>query len=193
MPPYGLAALQIRPPAFDLGSTLATLSSLDAARRAQGGGLGLQAITPNPSSGEGAALSSLRMPGTQPTVGGLDRSVPRSLRLNNPGAIEFGPFARSMGATESDGRYARFSSLENGYAAMDRLLGSYVGRGQNTVSSIIGRWAPANVDNNSTARYIASVAARLGLDPDDPVPQHLMPQLAEAMAFYEAGRPVPRP
>ncbi len=38
----------------------------------------------------------------------------RSWRNNNPGNIEYGPFARSMGATGTDGRFAKFPSYEAG-------------------------------------------------------------------------------
>lgn len=125
---------------------------------------------------------------------------PRTVRTNNPGAIEFGPFAQSAGATGSDGRYAVFPDVATGYNAMDRLLGVYAGRGQNTIASIIGgtpdnpnrAWAPRSVDNNSTDAYIASVARAVGVDPNAPIPPHLMSRVAEAMAAYEAGRPVPR-
>jgi hypothetical protein len=125
---------------------------------------------------------------------------PRSVRTNNPGAIEYGDFARSMGATGSDGRYAVFPDMETGYRAMERLLGTYVGRGQNTIASIIGgtpdnpdrAWAPRSVDNNSTDQYITSVARSLGLRPDQPLTQADLPRVAEAMAAYEAGRAVPR-
>lgn len=143
----------------------------------------------------GTLASLTQRTGTTP-----NGSLPRTLRTNNPGAIEFGPFARSMGATESDGRYAIFPSIDAGYSAMERLLGTYMRRGQNTVASIIGgtatdpnrAWAPRSVDNNSTDQYIASVAGRLGIGPNDPIPSEMMQRLAEAMAHYEAGRPVPR-
>lgn len=117
---------------------------------------------------------------------------PRSIRTNNPGAIEYGPFAQSAGATGSDGRFAIFPDMATGYGAMDRLLGNYGQQGRNTVSSIIERWAPRSTDNNSTDAYIAAVSRQLGIDPNTPIPAHLMPRVAEAMAAYEAGRPVPR-
>jgi hypothetical protein len=131
-------------------------------------------------------------PAGAPTAG-LDMSQPRSVRTNNPGAIEYGPFAQRAGATGSDGRYAIFPDMASGYGATDRLLGSYGQQGRNTVASIIERWAPRSVDNNSTDNYIASVSRATGLDPNAPIPPEQMPRVAEAMAAYEAGRPVPRP
>jgi hypothetical protein len=126
-------------------------------------------------------------------LGGSLGGDPRTVRTNNPGAIEYGPFARSAGATGTDGRYATFADAGAGYAAMDRLLGNYGRQGRNTVASIIERWAPRAVDNNSTDRYIATVSRDVGVGPNDPIPPDLMPRVAEAMAAYEAGRPVPRP
>lgn len=126
-------------------------------------------------------------PSTTPSNG-----QPRSIRTNNPGAINYGPFAQSVGATGSDGRLAIFPDIATGYGAMDRLLGNYGQQGRNTVASIIERWAPRNVDNNSTDAYIATVSRQLGIDPNAPIPAHLMPRVAEAMAQFEAGRPVPR-
>jgi hypothetical protein len=135
------------------------------------------------------------------TPGTDDMSLPRSVRLNNPGAIEDGEFARSLpGYMGSDGRYARFRDRESGYGAMERLLRIYMGRGQNSVSTIIGgtpdnpsrSWAPRSVDNNSTDQYIASVARALGVNPNAPLTPEMIPRLAEAMAAYEAGVPVPR-
>lgn len=129
-----------------------------------------------------------------------DYYLPASMRYNNPGAMNFGPFARARGASQA-GRFAQFSTPEAGWQAMDDLLGVYRRRGQNTVSSVIGgtpdnpnrAWAPRGVDNNSTDQYISTVARRLGIGPNDAIPDAMWPQLAEAMAGYEAGRPNARP
>lgn len=120
-------------------------------------------------------------------------SDPRTIRTNNPGAIEYGPFAQRYGATGSDGRYAVFPDTETGYRAMDGLLGVYRDKhGLNTVSGIVNRWAPRNVDNNSTDLYTKRVAEWVGVDPNAPLgPEHFQ-KLPEAMARYEAGMPVPR-
>jgi hypothetical protein len=118
---------------------------------------------------------------------------PRSVRNNNPGNIEYGPFAQRAGATGSDGRFAQFPDMGAGYGAMDRLLGNYAGQGRNTVSSIVERWAPRAVDNNATDAYIAAVSRQLGVEPNTPLTAEQMPRVAEAMARFEAGRPVPRP
>lgn len=119
---------------------------------------------------------------------------PLTLRYNNPGAIEYKPFLDKYGAKLGpNGRYAQFPDRESGFKAMEGLLGTYQDKhGLNTVSGIVNRWAPPNVDNNSTSQYTQFVAQRLGVDPTAPIDRARIPDLAAAMAHYEAGRPVPR-
>lgn len=93
-------------------------------------------------------------------------NLPRGLRNNNPGNIIDGPFAKSLpGYTGSDGKFAKFASLDDGNEAMNRLLQSYGNRGINTPNAIINRWAPPS-DNNPTNVYAANVAKALGVDPN---------------------------
>jgi hypothetical protein len=119
---------------------------------------------------------------------------PLSIRYNNPGAIEYKPWQAQFGATIGpNGRYAQFPDKESGYKAMEHLLGTYRSKhGLNTITGVVNRWAPPNVDNNSTGMYVAHVAKTLGVDPNAPLDPAMTPRLAEAMAHYEAGRPVPR-
>jgi hypothetical protein len=65
----------------------------------------------------------------------------RSYRNNNPGNIEYGPFARSAGAIGSDGRFAIFPSEEVGLQAIEKLLQTKGYRGK-TIDQIGRRWAP---------------------------------------------------
>lgn len=118
----------------------------------------------------------------------MSYSAPRSIRTNNPGAINYGPFAQKYGATGTDGRLAIFPDVETGRSAMSALLDTYATKhGLNTVSGIISRWAPRNVDNNSTDAYIKTVASKLGVDPNAPLTKEHRPLLMDAMAQYEAG------
>lgn len=120
--------------------------------------------------------------------------APLTIRYNNPGAIEYKPWLEKYGGSRGpNGRYAQFPDAESGYRAMEGLLGAYRDKhGLNSVSGIINRWAPPNVDNNSTAGYVAHVSKALGVAPDAALPAEMTGKLAEAMAAYEAGRPVPR-
>lgn len=116
---------------------------------------------------------------------------PRSIRTNNPGAMNYGPFAQRHGAIGTDGRLAVFPDRETGFKAMGGLLDTYRDKhGLESISGIVGRWAPRGVDNNSTDNYIRTVSQRLGVDPNMPVPPDKRSALMEAMASYEAGRPV---
>jgi len=93
--------------------------------------------------------------------------TPRGIRNNNPGNIEYGEFAKRMGATGTDGRFAIFPSPEGGLAALSALLSSYGSRGINTVQAVINRYAPPN--ENNTAGYSAGVARAMGVSPMQPL------------------------
>lgn len=118
---------------------------------------------------------------------------PLTFRYQNPGAVEYQPWMAKYGARVGEnGRYAHFPDAQSGYAAMGQILDTYQNKhGLNTVSGIINRWAPSNVDNNSTGGYINSVASRLGVDPNQPLDPAMKPALMRAMAHYEAGKPFP--
>ena len=73
----------------------------------------------------------------------------RSWRNLNPGNIEFGKFAKSMGATGSDGRFAKFPTYEAGRAAQEKLLFDSAGYRDLTLGKAISRWAPASENNVS--------------------------------------------
>lgn len=107
------------------------------------------------------------------------KRLPRGLRNNNPGNIEFGDFARKRGAKGSDGRFAKFDTPEDGINAMASLLRSYQGRGRKTVRSMIARWAPEG--ENDSAAYANRVAAAMGISPDQPFSFSGNPDLAAKM------------
>lgn len=109
----------------------------------------------------------------------------RGMRNNNPGNIEYGKFAQANGATGSDGRFAKFPTMEAGQAAMQKLLGGYLNSGSNTVSKAISKWAPSS--ENNTAAYVAAVAKQLGVGPDQPLNGSHIPALADAISRHENG------
>ena len=79
---------------------------------------------------------------------------PLGLSLNNPGNLRrWGDAARVHG-------FAAFHSAVDGLHAMGRQLQLYSARGLNTVSSIVGRWAPSS--ENATGAYIAAVSRATG-------------------------------
>lgn len=122
-----------------------------------------------------------------------DKKVPRSIRLNNSGAIEYGPFTKKYGAIGSDGRYAIFpTDGPNAYGvkAHGALLSSYGKRGLNTLSAITQRWAPNNPKDptNNPAVYAADVASKAGIRPDTPITPDMYARVIHAMSRHEAGR-----
>lgn len=84
---------------------------------------------PGPAAPTPAPVSSV------PSIG-----MTRADRNNNPGNIEYGPFARRNGATGSDGRFAIFPDREAGFRAAEALM---MGAGYRnlTLAQIGARWA----------------------------------------------------
>lgn len=112
--------------------------------------------------------------------------LPRNLRNNNPGNIEYGDFARKNGATGSDGRFAIFPDMKTGENAMANLLMSYAKGGNNTISSIIKKWSPAGENGAAnTNSYIANVAKATGLDPNKPLNTGELGAVQRAMTNQE--------
>lgn len=153
-------------------------------RRADGG---YDAYVFNPATGTFEAPEQ-----AEGTAGG--GGTPLTVRTNNPGAIKDGRFARSMpGYAGSENGFARFASPEQGAAAQQQLLKSYMGRGINTVRSIVERWSPRGAENSdaSVNNYVSHVAGKLGVNPDDALSPAVVPQLMAAMASFESGSDTP--
>lgn len=89
----------------------------------------------------------------------------RAHRNNNPGNIEYGPFARANGATDTDGRFAMFPTPEAGFSALRQLLLSRYA--SLTIAEAIAKYAPPN--ENDTALYVSSVCHWVGCNPTDTV------------------------
>lgn len=112
---------------------------------------------------------------------------PRGVRNRNPGNIRATSDRwQGMTGVDADG-FVIFDRPQNGIRAMGKVLRSYHERhGLRTVAEIISRYAPA--DENDTAAYTATVAERLGLAPDEPIPwPERVPELVAAMIRVELG------
>ena len=122
----------------------------------------------------------------------------RSGRNNNPGDINWGPFAQHHGATSIETippgyneapRFAFFPDGPTGFAAMKALLqvpgtfsepvldaaGNVVaprklltGYAGSTVHEALYRWAPP-ADSNDTSAYEANVCTAVGCQPSDSI------------------------
>jgi hypothetical protein len=99
---------------------------------------------------------------------------------NNPGAL------RVPGSEQ----FQSFATPQAGVAAQEALLGRYLGHGQNTVRSVVEKYAPRksrggdNTDEQVN-NYIAYVSHRLGVNPDAPLSE--VSPLAQAMREFETG------
>lgn len=133
-------------------------------------------------TGEDADMAAIRAK----QGGGSSAGLPRNLRNNNPGNIEYGDFAKKMGATGSDGRFAIFPSMDAGKNAMATLLMQYAKSGNNTISGIISKWSPASENGMAnTSSYINDVAKRTGLDPNKPLSMSELTAVQQAMSAHE--------
>lgn len=151
---------------------------------------GGEATTPNsPTPNTPAPARQQRTSGAPAAPGnatpGNNKSLPRGMRNNNPGNIEYGAFAKKHGATGSDGRFAIFPTMQAGQEAMQALLGGYLDKGHNTVGKAINRWAPGF--ENNTAAYIAAVSKQIGVGPDQKLDKSHLPALANAISRHENG------
>jgi hypothetical protein len=90
-------------------------------------------------------------------------------------------------------RFQRFNSPAQGIAAQEALLKRYHGRGLNTISSVVERYAPRKSrggDNTDEQvdNYIAYVSRRLGVDPGQPIGPNMIGALGQAMREFETGQ-----
>lgn len=98
-------------------------------------------------------------------------NLPRNLRNNNPGNIEYGSFAKEAGATGTDGRFAIFPDMETGKKAQIKLLKNYVSKGNNTISKIVRKWNPVSGENSekNVSSYEQAWANKMGISKDTPL------------------------
>jgi hypothetical protein len=110
-------------------------------------------------------------------------------KRNNPGNLRVSGFTRGQaGFVREEGGFAVFDTVEHGFQAMNNLLDSYARSGQNTISSIINKWAPPS--ENDTASYIATVAKKLGIDANKELTPEDRANLVRAMTEVEQGHAV---
>lgn len=103
-------------------------------------------------------------PGSTGTPAG-DMKVPRGIRNNNPGNLNY---AGQAGATKEEGpsgRFAVFSSMEEGIAALVKQLQRYTGRGIDTIRELVNTYAPSS--ENDTGAYMAALSKSVGVGTDD--------------------------
>lgn len=86
-------------------------------------------------------------------------------RHNNPGNLVFaGQRGATKGETVAGHTFAKFQSTEEGVAALYRQLQLYQKRGIDTLTEIMGVYAPEG--SNNTGAYINALSKTTGLDPN---------------------------
>ncbi len=120
------------------------------------------------------------------------RKLPRGVRNNNPGNIDYNPNNKWFGqiGIEQDvpnPRFAKFDSPENGIRAIAKLLVGYHAKGFNTVRLMINRWAPPV--ENDTGAYVNSVANKMDIGPDEKlhVSSYMLQVMVTAIIEHENG------
>jgi len=108
------------------------------------------------------------------------------LRNNNPGNIRPGDAWQGMTGT-ADG-FVVFQDIDWGLRALATDITNKIRNGYNTVTTLIGRYAPPS--ENDTPAYIAAVAAETGLNPNDLIDldQEVLHDLMRAIIDHENGQ-----
>lgn len=109
------------------------------------------------------------------------------LRNNNPGNLREAPNTSGTVLTQN-GPFARFSSSDDGLAALSRQLMLYGDRGKNTLTDVISTYAPKG--ENNTQAYITDVSRKTGFSPDQKIDLHspvVLERLITAMISHEQG------
>lgn len=89
-------------------------------------------------------------------------NLPRGIRNNNPGNIK-DDGTKWQGLTGSDGTFFIFKDMGWGTRALATALVNMIGKGEDTITSLISAWAPSS--ENDTIAYINSVSRDTGIDP----------------------------
>lgn len=113
--------------------------------------------------------------------------IPRGIRNNNPGNIRKTSTSWKGKIEGTDKAFESFATPEDGLRALGKILLTYSrDHGLNTVRGILTRYAPAI--ENDTESYVAHVARRIGVTPDDliDVAANLLP-LMKAIVAHENG------
>lgn len=90
-------------------------------------------------------------------------------------------------------QFQSFASPEQGIAAQEAQLNRYMGRGLNTIGSIVETYAPRksrggdNTDEQVN-NYIGYVSKRLGIHPGQPIDPRMLKPLGQAMREFETGK-----
>jgi hypothetical protein len=117
-----------------------------------------------------------------------NKNLPRGIRNNNPGNLNYAGQAGASKEGGAGGRFAVFGNMQQGVAALVKQLGLYMKRGKNTIRKILETYAPSS--ENDTSSYINTVAKSLGVNPDQPLnpnDENQIVGLVRAITRHENG------
>lgn len=111
----------------------------------------------------------------------------KNVRNNNPLNIKESADWNGERLLNLDKTFEEYKSPEYGFRAGYIILLQYLERGDNTIESIISKWAPINADGNHTNEYIDYVAHadRMQLPKTELVTPAMLPELMLYMAKFE--------
>ncbi|MEJ2896223.1 phage tail tape measure protein [Bordetella avium] len=113
---------------------------------------------------------------------------PRGIRNNNPGNLVY--VGQAGASKEANGRFATFSSAQEGLNALAAQLRRYGQRGLNSIQSIVNTYAPAS--ENDTGAYANYLAQKMGIGTSTKFDVNSDPSalaaLIRGVVEYENGR-----
>ena len=118
----------------------------------------------------------------------MNKQLPRGVRNNNPGNIEWGDPWQGLVPTDkrTDPRFCQFSSPAYGIRALARTLITYQDKyGIRTVTAAINRWAPPV--ENDTGAYVRAVQRAVGGDAVNMHDYASLRPVVEAIIRHENG------
>lgn len=92
--------------------------------------------------------------------------LPRGVRNNNPGNLNYAGQAGATKESGENGRFAVFESMRDGISALYKQIQLYFSRGVNTIESVVNKYAPAD-DNNNVQAYIKQLVGATGKQADE--------------------------
>lgn len=118
------------------------------------------------------------------------KSLPRGLRLNNPGNLVRTPVKwQGQSAVQKDSRFVTFDEPKWGIRALAKTLMTYQDKHKlNTCQKIISRWAPPH--ENNTKSYVNTLCKQLGVAPNEAIDVASHPvavKLVKAITLHENG------
>lgn len=148
-----------------IASLSATMAALAAGAASLAAPLGFLLYSGGLSKGEDEELRKLQGDNYMgPTVANKKGGTVAE-RHNNPGNLVFaGQRGATKGETVAGHTFAKFQSTEEGVAALYRQLQLYQKRGIDTLTEIMGVYAPEGANN--TGAYIKALSKTTGLDPN---------------------------